>query len=386
MSEMSDQLPQFDLYRELEVDASATTETIEAAWRSLAKRHHPDITGTAPDPERIKRLNLAHDWLVDPQLRGRYDESRSRKEGDWRRYEASRPREESPGAKDTGSASSFSARYADTEHAGHTGSAAQAARDEEAARKRREDNRRMALGIGGAAGGIVVVGVAVMVVLSSFKAPQPLPVQPTAAPPSVNVAEQQGVVTSFVALASDPEASWHVRIDGNIWLDNAIASLAMDADVARPNATGTVAGSLLQPQQWVLVNSAGYVRDATPTARWTKRSVSTIRGWDPFVGLTADKVHFIRWETKGTTRVAQLRITGQTALDPTLYLPDRQKVVSTDGSDIVLDVDEQGRPVRATAGTRLTTTDTAGTEHTVRSNFEYIFTNVGGAITIRPPK
>ena len=37
-------IPRIDLYRELEVDPSATTETIDAAWKSLLKRLHPDVS------------------------------------------------------------------------------------------------------------------------------------------------------------------------------------------------------------------------------------------------------------------------------------------------------------------------------------------------------
>src|SRR5687767_11158053 len=73
-------VPSLDLYRELEVDPAATPETIEASWRSLVKRHHPDI---APDRaaaiEKIKRLNLAHDWLSDRALRSTYDLARFRR-------------------------------------------------------------------------------------------------------------------------------------------------------------------------------------------------------------------------------------------------------------------------------------------------------------------
>ena len=65
-------LPRFDLYGELEVSPFASVGTIEAAYRALAKQHHPDL-GTGDD-ERIKRLNLARDWLIDPELRRRYDE------------------------------------------------------------------------------------------------------------------------------------------------------------------------------------------------------------------------------------------------------------------------------------------------------------------------
>jgi hypothetical protein len=69
-------IPSQDLYRELEVDAGASTEAIEAAYRSLMKRHHPDRAG--PDGlARSKRLNLARDWLVDGERRARYDRARS---------------------------------------------------------------------------------------------------------------------------------------------------------------------------------------------------------------------------------------------------------------------------------------------------------------------
>lgn len=76
MAESGPPVPRFDLYHELEVDRSATTETIEAAWRSLAKRFHPDEIASRDPQTRMKRLNIAHDWLSDPSLRARYDASR----------------------------------------------------------------------------------------------------------------------------------------------------------------------------------------------------------------------------------------------------------------------------------------------------------------------
>lgn len=72
-----DTIPEFDLYRELEVDPSATADTIDAAWRSLVKRYHPDAVGDDVHArERIRRLNLAHDWLGDPMRRASYDRHR----------------------------------------------------------------------------------------------------------------------------------------------------------------------------------------------------------------------------------------------------------------------------------------------------------------------
>ncbi|MFN8621178.1 MAG: J domain-containing protein [Chloroflexota bacterium] len=73
---VSPQLPGFDLYAELEVSPVASVETIDAAYRSLAKRNHPDTAGDGPaQMERIKRINVAHDWLSDPALRSLYDAS-----------------------------------------------------------------------------------------------------------------------------------------------------------------------------------------------------------------------------------------------------------------------------------------------------------------------
>jgi len=68
-------LPADDLYARLEIAVDASPEVIELAWRSLLRQHHPDVAG--PDGlERSKRINVAHDWLGDPDLRARYDHER----------------------------------------------------------------------------------------------------------------------------------------------------------------------------------------------------------------------------------------------------------------------------------------------------------------------
>ncbi len=68
-------LPPDDLYARLELPLDASFEAIEIAWRALLKRHHPDVAGAAAD-DVAKRINVAHDWLSDPDLRGRYDRER----------------------------------------------------------------------------------------------------------------------------------------------------------------------------------------------------------------------------------------------------------------------------------------------------------------------
>src|SRR6186997_3306950 len=73
-------LPADDLYARLEIAVDASPEVVEVAWRSLLRRHHPDVAG--PDGlERSKRINVAHDWLSDPELRARYDRERGLKGG-----------------------------------------------------------------------------------------------------------------------------------------------------------------------------------------------------------------------------------------------------------------------------------------------------------------
>jgi hypothetical protein len=68
-------LPPDDLYARLELPMDASFEAIEIAWRALLKRHHPDIAGATAD-DLAKRINVAHDWLSDQELRARYDQER----------------------------------------------------------------------------------------------------------------------------------------------------------------------------------------------------------------------------------------------------------------------------------------------------------------------
>jgi hypothetical protein len=65
-------VPDDDLYARLGIPVDASSEAIEIAWRGLLRKHHPDVAG--PDGLDVaKRINVAHDWLADPDLRARYD-------------------------------------------------------------------------------------------------------------------------------------------------------------------------------------------------------------------------------------------------------------------------------------------------------------------------
>ena len=71
-------VPDADLYARLEVGPEASPEAIELAWRALLRKHHPDVAGDSADAlELAKRINVAHDWLSDPDLRARYDAERA---------------------------------------------------------------------------------------------------------------------------------------------------------------------------------------------------------------------------------------------------------------------------------------------------------------------
>lgn len=68
-------IPADDLYATLGIPDDASPEAIEVAWRGLLRRHHPDVAGD-DGLALAKRINVAHDWLGDPDLRRRYDEAR----------------------------------------------------------------------------------------------------------------------------------------------------------------------------------------------------------------------------------------------------------------------------------------------------------------------
>lgn len=57
-------------YEILQVSPNADSEIIEAAYRRLAKKHHPDVGG---DPETMKLINEAYAVLRDPDERMAYD-------------------------------------------------------------------------------------------------------------------------------------------------------------------------------------------------------------------------------------------------------------------------------------------------------------------------
>lgn len=63
-----------DPYDILGLDRTANEAAIKAAYRKLAKKHHPDLhPGDPKAAERFQELNAANDLLSDPEKRARFD-------------------------------------------------------------------------------------------------------------------------------------------------------------------------------------------------------------------------------------------------------------------------------------------------------------------------
>ncbi|MFL5760462.1 MAG: DnaJ C-terminal domain-containing protein [Thermomicrobiales bacterium] len=72
-----------DYYKTLGVESSADEKAIRAAYRKLARKHHPDVNrGEKASEEKFREVNEAYEVLSDPEKRKMYD----RYGADWQRY------------------------------------------------------------------------------------------------------------------------------------------------------------------------------------------------------------------------------------------------------------------------------------------------------------
>jgi curved DNA-binding protein CbpA len=66
-----------DPYKVLQVDPEADAEVIQAAYRRLAQKYHPDLAPDKDAPARMVALNEAWAILRDPELRAAHDRARA---------------------------------------------------------------------------------------------------------------------------------------------------------------------------------------------------------------------------------------------------------------------------------------------------------------------
>ena len=63
--------PEFDAYKTLQVDPEADQEVIQAAFRRLAQKWHPDVAGGPEAAARMTAINRAWEVLRDPDTIGK---------------------------------------------------------------------------------------------------------------------------------------------------------------------------------------------------------------------------------------------------------------------------------------------------------------------------
>ncbi len=86
-------MPQRNPFTVLEIPLDATSDTIKAAWRRLARQHHPDVASGDESVERhanrrMAEINAAYHELNDPERRQRHREAAARaarggQSGEW---------------------------------------------------------------------------------------------------------------------------------------------------------------------------------------------------------------------------------------------------------------------------------------------------------------
>ena len=77
-----------DYYKILGVPRTASEKELKAAYRRLARKHHPDVNRGSKEAEaRFKEINEANEVLSDPAKRQRYDQLGA----DWASYQQAGP-------------------------------------------------------------------------------------------------------------------------------------------------------------------------------------------------------------------------------------------------------------------------------------------------------
>src|SRR5215831_7541290 len=66
-----------DPYKTLQVDPEAEDEVIQAAYRRLARKYHPDLAPGAEAAARMAAINAAWELIGDPAARAAFDRQRA---------------------------------------------------------------------------------------------------------------------------------------------------------------------------------------------------------------------------------------------------------------------------------------------------------------------
>ena len=66
-----------DPYKTLQVDPEAEDEVIQAAYRRLARKYHPDLAETPEAAARMAAINAAWEMIGDPGSRAAHDRARA---------------------------------------------------------------------------------------------------------------------------------------------------------------------------------------------------------------------------------------------------------------------------------------------------------------------
>ncbi|MEP6639928.1 MAG: J domain-containing protein [Chloroflexota bacterium] len=65
-----------DPYKVLQVDSEAEDEVIQAAYRRLARKYHPDLAATPDAANRMAAINAAWELIGEPEAREAFDRKR----------------------------------------------------------------------------------------------------------------------------------------------------------------------------------------------------------------------------------------------------------------------------------------------------------------------